>query len=215
MKRYETESGLHGDEMFDLQRLPPIKLPGKLHDVPLSAVLQLVCEQIEGVYLVGKDYIEIVPATRLRYQLGTHKEEFPLFGNHPGIPDENRRKLTPLVHCTFKKIPFSNAVEELAEKHDRSVVVSRQVPEKILSQEITMKLANLPFATAIELLADMVDLKVVTRGNAYFVTTKKQAEEMGVTRPKQKLQDKSSPHPSVNPRARPAVCPLRDKIPNQ
>ena len=57
-KAFKTES----NGMFDLERLPAIKLPGKLSGVSLATALRLITEQIDGTFWVRRDYIEIVPA---------------------------------------------------------------------------------------------------------------------------------------------------------
>ena len=160
----ETQFKTEAPDTFSLQRLVCIKEPEKLAGIPLSSALKMVCEQIDGVYIVTKDQIEIVPASVLRREMG--------------LPENDRRNLMPLVHCNFKKMALSKALEELADKHDRSVVLSQQVPEKMASQEITLKLANVPFETALEVLAATVDMKVVPKANVFFFTTKEQAAAM-------------------------------------
>jgi hypothetical protein len=156
---------------FDLDKLAAIRLPPRLN-LPLSSVLQMICEQLDGVFVVGKDFIEIVPVFPFRRDLG--------------IAEDDRRNLMPLVHCNFKKVAFSKAVEELADKYHRSVVLSTLIAEQVPSTEITAKLANVPFETAIELLAACVDLKVIAKGEVFFVTTKEQAAEL--IREKQKRE---------------------------
>ncbi len=51
---------------------------------------------------------------------------------------------------------------------------------------------NIPFETAIELLAASVDLKVVAKGDAFFVTTKEQAAELIAEKRKRDGQAKTA-----------------------
>jgi hypothetical protein len=192
-QRFTNET--HGE--FDLRHMRPVNLPPDLR-CDLKTALKMICERIDGVFVVTNEAIEIVPAARFWRQLEVAKE--------------GRGNLMPLVHCNFQKAPLSQVLAELAERTECSIVLTTQVPEKVAEQAITVKLVNVPAQSAIETVAEMADLRVIVRGNAYFVTTKQQASEMKAIPYVAKGSTPPCGHPTENKRARPKVCPVREKV---
>ncbi len=147
------------DGSFDAER-KQIKIPNKLVNNRLATVLGLICEQLDAGYVVRADYIEIVPVRTLRQEL-----------NYPnGLADE----LRSLAIGFYDKVPLHAALKDLGDRYNRNVVLS-PLAEKELEKAISARLLNVPFDTAVETLADMVDLKVVRKANVLFITTKEQA----------------------------------------
>jgi hypothetical protein len=142
-----------------------VRFATPLQDIPLRDALALICEQLPGVggFVVRKGYIEIVSCDRLRKEL-----------NHPyGLNHEFSR----LVVRMYENVTVETALKHLGEKYNRTIALSG-LAAKQLNATISARLINVPFETAVETLADMVDLKVVRKKNVLMVTTREQAAEL-------------------------------------
>ena len=139
-----------------------IKFPTPLQGVPLRGALTMICEQLPGRagIVIRKGYIELAPCDTLRKEL-----KHPYGLNHD---------FTQLAIQFYEKVTIETALKDLGAKYDRTIAFS-SLTGKSLQETISVKLLNVPFETAVETLADMVDLKVVRKKNVLFVTTKEQA----------------------------------------
>jgi hypothetical protein len=173
--------------MFDSEKVA-IKIRSKLDGMPLSAVLEIICGQIDGGYMVRNDFIEILPVQSLQAEL-----HYPR-----GVDFDLRiidRDLRNLVVRFFDNVPLSSAFNLLAEKYNRTILLSPKA-QTALEQKVNLRLVNVPFDIAVETLADVAGLKVVRKSNVFVVTTKEQAATIGEEpekQPKSESPRKDSP----------------------
>jgi type II secretory pathway component HofQ len=80
----------------------------------------------------------------------------------------------PLINMKFDKTPLTDALNQLADEADFTVIVDKKAAEKA-GAVVTARLRNTPFDTAVRLLAESADLKMVHRDNALLVTTPEHA----------------------------------------
>ncbi len=82
-----------------------------------------------------------------------------------------------LIHLNAKEMPFADAVRELADASGANIVVDGRAKEQA-KKAVTATLQQAPLRTAVRVLADMVELKVVALDNILYVTTPENAEKM-------------------------------------
>jgi RNA polymerase sigma factor (sigma-70 family) len=141
------------DQVEDID-VVPMRLP-RMRGVPLSTVLAMLMEQINGAFLVRRDYVEVT--TRKR-----------------GWPEEwtaESRHLVPRVSVRFENRTLDQALQELAHRSGINVLVDGRVAEGARQTPVTAALNNTLVDTAVRLLADMGDLKSVAIDNVLYVTT--------------------------------------------
>jgi hypothetical protein len=108
-------------------------------------------------------------------QITTRRAVFPdSFRNSP------KRQL-PLVSCEFEKKPLAEALKELNETVDFNIVLDVRMAESAKAP-VTARLDNVPLDTAVQLLADMGDLKAVLIDNVLYVTLKDNARALEAER---------------------------------
>lgn len=83
----------------------------------------------------------------------------------------------PLVQATFAKVPLEDALRDLAEQTDFTVLLDNRAAEQGHSP-VSGKLRNVPLDTAVRFLADMADLRPVHHDNVLYVTTRENAAAM-------------------------------------
>jgi hypothetical protein len=132
----------------------------------LKKVLARVLVPSGATYLVRRDAIEITTNKAAREEVWgkDHPEPF-----------------LPLVQANFSARPLADALQELADQSDRSVVLDGRVAAKGKTQ-VTARLRNMPLDTAVELLARGADLHAVLVEGGLFVTTKAEAEALAKRR---------------------------------
>jgi hypothetical protein len=81
-----------------------------------------------------------------------------------------------LVCAEFDKRPLDEALKELADATDSTLVLDGRAAEQ--AKVVTATLINVPLDTAVDLLANMTGLKVVSRDRMLYVTTKDNADAM-------------------------------------
>ena len=146
------------------------KLP-KLPGVTLHTVLRFLLDPIDGTYFVRRDFIEITTRKALRERLG----------NEPTTSLEwqgsaAKTLLGEPVNLNAKEMSFADAVRELADTTGANIVIDPRAKE-IARKPITATLQQAPLRTALRVLADMVELKVVALDNILYVTTPENAEK--------------------------------------
>jgi hypothetical protein len=92
-------------------------------------------------------------------------------------PDPDRPGRLPLAHVTLDKQSLEDALKKLADHSSFNIVLDARCSEKARIL-VTADLANVPIDTAVRLLAEMAELKVVLVDNVLFVTTKESAKEL-------------------------------------
>lgn len=137
----------------------------KMKSVRLETVLNLVCSQIRGSYLIYPDQILLVDNGSLPAIIGQGEEEAA-----PVIT-------LPLVTMKIEAKPLSQVFDELSERTNRTIVLAPQVAEAAKAQ-VSAKFLNTPIDRAISMLAEMGELRMVRRGNAYLVTSVSKAKAL-------------------------------------
>ena len=156
------------------------KLDTNLSGIPLEAFLRLALQDIKATFLVRKHYIEITT-----WEAAVAHSDDPALARllKEGTPEQAAAGLrdfirdTPLVSTVVKDRPFEHAVGELADTYGFTVVVAVQAVD-LSKTNVSARLMNVPFPTALEVLALNAGLKVVRRDNTFIVTTPEHAVNM-------------------------------------
>jgi hypothetical protein len=138
-----------------------VRLP-RMVNVRLSTVLRLLLEQVHATYLVRSDYIEVTSLERSRPERW-HEYEV-------------RRPMLPLVNADLDRQPLDEALEELSNASDISIIIDKRVTKDARTTSVTATLKNVPLDTAVRLLADGAGLGAVLVDNVLYVTSKGNAE---------------------------------------
>ncbi len=133
----------------------PVRLARTI-GVPLSTVLQLLLDQVDGTYLVRPTYVFVT----------THKRAWPAQW------DDSSRLVAPTVSLDFDNKPLHEALREIANTTGINVVLDARVPADVRSVAVTASLTNVPVDTAVRLLADMNGLQATSVDNVLYVTQK-------------------------------------------
>lgn len=170
------EHGLQGKIVFNREAFKAegiddplavmVKLP-KLTGVRLSIILDRLVGQINGAWVIRDGHLEITTATALRAETNVNESD----------PEAAFKRTMPVVRLTLKDVPLRKALADLANRCDRTVIIAPQAGEKG-DVPVSAKFANVPLDTAVELLADMAELKLVRKANALYVTTPERAEPL-------------------------------------
>jgi hypothetical protein len=143
----------------------PVRLP-KLTGIPLSTILRALLDQVKGTYVIRPGYIELTTMQRVRPE---HKW---IIGQYPPLPPVSTGQLPRprLVYAVFEKRALEDALKELAEASDLSIVIDARMTDKA-KLSVSATLNNVPVDTAVRVLADMIDLKMVILDNVLYVTS--------------------------------------------
>ena len=116
-------------------------------------------------YVLRRDGVEITTEwAKVREAQGVRAE-----------PDDDAPVLPlPLAYAAFKDVPLQDALKELARTTESTVLLDGRCAEQGKTK-VTAELAGVPLDAAVQLLADMADLKLVRVANVYYVTSKKNA----------------------------------------
>lgn len=175
----ETGFRRETQDMFDSERVS-IKLDAKQTNVRVETALNVLCNQIEGVFLIRSEYIEIVPRAKACKELKVKL-----------APDD---PMPQLVHRIFSKVPLETALRTLSERYNRNIVLAPEAEAKF-GMPVTARFVNVPLNAAVETLADMAELAVVRKRNLLYVTTKEQAAELRVEEaPRANVEKKLPPN---------------------
>ena len=137
----------------------------KAKTIPVGSALRQLLADRNLAYLVRKSHIEIVPIPVAAKEVKVVPTE------------EGDLVLPPLVSAVYKEKPLNEALADLAEEHDLTIVVAPQAADN-KAGFVSARLLNVPADKAIELLAVQADLRVVKKGNAWMVTSKDHAAEL-------------------------------------
>jgi hypothetical protein len=171
----------------------------------LSTVLPQILGQFEATYLVRKDHLEIVP---IEFAMKETKNIAPNEDEGTARPDQ------PLVSMIFKEKPLNEAVAELAEEYNLTVIVSPQSADARMGF-VTARILNTPADKALELLTLQCDLRIVRKGNSFLITSRDHAndlfnERMEHERAKIDLErSRNAPlAPPPQPQLQPLIAPM-------
>jgi len=194
----------------DIASTPVAEKPiPKMTHVRLSTVLKKILERVPSMsgatYVLRRDGIEITTEA-------AKTAEFRNPADHaPSIPEGVDPLTIPptplhLVQAEFDKRPLDEALKELADATDCTVVLD--VREKEKAKTVTATLINVPLDTAVELLANMAGLQVVSRDRVLYVTTKENADAMA-----KELRRRVPPPPTPAPPGMPQPFPPGPGLP--
>ena len=141
-----------------------VNLP-KAKGIPVGATLRSVLADRNLTYLVRKTHIEIVPIQVAMKELKIEESE------------DGSMTLPTLVSAVYKEKPLNEALADLAEEHDLTIVVGPQAADN-KAAFVNARFLNVPADRAIELLALQADLTVVKKGAAFFVTSKEHEQDL-------------------------------------
>lgn len=133
-----------------------------------TTILNHLLSQLDATFLIYKDHIAIVPiafAAKETKNVASTED------------DESVRLAEPLVSMIFKEKPLNDAVAELAEEYNLTVVVSPQSADA-RTGFVSARLLNTPADKALELLALQCDLRIVRKANAYMITSRDHANDL-------------------------------------
>jgi type II secretory pathway component HofQ len=82
-----------------------------------------------------------------------------------------------MVDANFDRRPLAEALHELADQSGINVVLDARAGEKART-EVTATLSHVPVDTAVQVLADMADLKSMAIDNVIYVTSKANAKTL-------------------------------------
>lgn len=171
--RYDLSFDIN-EAAFDAEDLKAV-LQTKIAETPLpkmataslDRLLRKVLSRVKSsgtTYVIRGDIIEITTVQALRKE----------------ILRDSDRPLLPLVNVRFDQCPLREALEELARQAGVSVLLDGDAGAAAV---ITANLINLPLDTAVQMLANMANLRTVQRDNALYLTTELKAgtlrEELG------------------------------------
>lgn len=155
-----------------------IKLPA-LKNTRVATVLNLALDQLDGTFLVRRDHVEI---TTIRDALALHGE--PWVESDPDDDDaeiitQPLSKWRPIfVHLTFTSRSLHDIVHDLNDANPECNILIAPAASEKAKTLLTGHLVNLPAHKALNLLADMADLKVVVVKSAHLIATRESAEPL-------------------------------------
>jgi RNA polymerase sigma factor (sigma-70 family) len=150
------EKDLTDVERFKFCAAKPVRpLQARLATV-LNVILSRLPAEANAVYVLRLDTVEITTKEALQDEMG--------------IPRNELRSVLPLVWDVFEDTPISKALASVTETTGYNVVVDSRVAEKVQAKA-TAQFNNVPVDTAVRLLANMADLRMVRMDNVFYVTT--------------------------------------------
>src|SRR5262249_14325350 len=89
------------------------------------------------------------------------------------------RQLKHRVSVDVDGTPLNKALRELSQAHGVNVVVDpRTLKTKLAEAPVTLQVDDVPFETAVRLMAGIAGLRPVRMGNVLFVTSEERAEKL-------------------------------------
>ena len=162
----------------------------------LRTVLNTVLAQVNGTFLVRKDHIEFLPIALAGKLLAVGVDD----GDGPP------RLAQMIVSAIVKEKPLNEVVADIAEEFDLNVVVAPQAGDSRMAF-VSVRLLNVPADKALDVIATAADLRVVRKGNVFFITSRDHANEMfgeKLDKERQKIEvEKLRDAPAVAPPAPP------------
>lgn len=142
-----------------IEERKPTVLATSVEGIPLGRFLHVILREIEAAYMVRSGYVEVMPTSRAAEEAKLPPDATGTFWVHK-----------PLVSAIYKEKPLNEAVTDLAEVYDLTVVVSPQAGDN-KTAFVSARLLNVPADKALDLIAVQADLRVVRKGNAFLITS--------------------------------------------
>lgn len=130
----------------------------RIEGLTLSRFLSLVLNDLDAVYLVRADYIEIVPRSTAWKEVGLTEQAA-----------EGRTNLQ-IVSLAVTDAPLAEVFGDLSRNYGLNVVISPAAREAMKAVKVTEQLLNVPAETALELLAGQAGLTVTRKANTFRIT---------------------------------------------
>jgi hypothetical protein len=144
----------------------------------LKKILARVPSQSGATYVLRRDGIEITTVDAKHAEFRVPSDHAPPLP--PGLMDLGPPGVAQvdiaLVQAEFDKRPLDQALREIADATDSNVILDGRAADK--AKTVTATLINVPLDTAVEILANMSGLQVVSRDRVLYVTTKDNADAM-------------------------------------
>ncbi len=146
-------------------------------------------------YILRRDYVEI---TTVGARIRETGESITASDAGDGA------ELPPLTYAAFEDAPLQDALKQLTRNTGSAVILDVRAAAKT---KVTAELPGVPLDTALVVLADMADLKVVHIANVYYVTSPEHAQLLQKEADQRRLErEKGRPAP---PQANGACEPNR------
>jgi hypothetical protein len=157
------------EQLNEVAKTPIAERPlAPMKNVRLETVLQKMLARVPvpsgATFTVRRDRVEI---TTNQFQ----KIEF-----WPKAPEE-MEPVFPLVNASYDRKPLEEALKDLSDRTEVTIVLDTKAADKV-KPVVTANLANVPLDTAVQLMAEMNDLRSVALGKTLFVTTAAKAKRM-------------------------------------
>jgi hypothetical protein len=163
-RAFKTEGLAEVAKVQPAETTPLVPMKAVRLETVLRKLLARVPSQSGATFTIRRDHIEITTAK-------AQQEEF-----WPNAPAE-MEPVFPLIHAKYDKKPLDEALADLAERTDISIVLDTKAFEKE-KPVVSARLTNTPLDTAVQLLAEMSDLRSVAIGKTLFVTTVEKAKRL-------------------------------------
>jgi hypothetical protein len=167
----------------------PVRFPA-VRDIRLGTVLRMFLRQVQATYAVREDHLEIVP--------------LPLVPTGPEGMLQVDRSVLPQVYAIFEKRPLDEALRELSDTAEITVVLNTAQAGERARAPVTATFKNVGVDTAVRLLADLADLKMVRLDNVLYVTTREGAALVEPAKPEAKSTKKAPQAPGSSESRPPA-----------
>jgi hypothetical protein len=169
----------------DVVRKTEIEKLDKMTGVTRATVLKRLLAKIPSdngkgtpTYILRRDCLEITTEwAKVKEAQGAR-----------AVPDEHDAP-TPLslAYGEFHGVPLHDALQELARTTENNIVLDARCAAEGKAK-VTADFAGVPVDAALQLLADMADLKLVRIANVYYVTSPKNARLLQKEEDKRKLE---------------------------
>lgn len=140
----------------------PIHIP-QVPNQRLGRYLRILLDQVEAVYVVRADHVEITTLAAA-------------YAGDPISDLEAPLRTFPLVYTVFEQRPLHEALQELADLTDCTVVLDGNRSQERRDMPVSATFKNVPLNSAVEVLADMAELKSVRIGKVIYVTSAENAQ---------------------------------------
>jgi len=163
----------------------------KMLGISLFKVLRLMLGQVKGDdgigdYILRDDYVEITTSKQVELEANPMKWK------------GKDRAFAPRVDAEHERLPLHEALRELAETSGVNIILDARAT-KAGWTAVTARMKSMPLDTAVELLADMADLKAVAVDRAIYVTTKENARAILKEQAERAMQEEKDLAPSPTP----------------
>lgn len=151
--------------------------PGK---VSMRKTLTATLAQQDFTFLVRRDHLEIVTIETAARETRCPMEDRP----------PTSRLKQPLITAVIKETPLNEAMAEIAEEYDLTIVVGPHAGDAKASF-VNARLLNVPLEKALDLLTMQAGLRAERRGNAFYITSADHSNDLfneKIEREKQKAE---------------------------